>query len=197
MTHACTSSRPVLVVIGPSGSGKSTVVRALADRELVRVHPTWTTRPRRADEIDGSLEHRFVSEARFDQLAARGFFLDTVAMFGLPYRYGLPAVRGAEFGPVDTVMLRAPLVSRLTPFVPNHVVYQVEDSPDRARARLVERDCPAADLDARLKDNEAEVVLGHTVADRVFLNNGPLPELVRSIATAMNEDFTTRVGAVA
>src|SRR3954451_2133494 len=109
--HDGRSRRPVVVFIGPSGSGKSTVVRELADRGLVTVHPTWTTRPRRQDEQAGSLEHRFVSDAEFDRLCERGFFLETVTLFGLPYRYGLPPVGSPRAtGALDAVMLRAPLV---------------------------------------------------------------------------------------
>src|SRR3954447_16585781 len=105
------SGRPVGGFIGPSGSGKSTVVRELAARGLVTVHPTWTTRPRRADERQGSLEHRFVSDDEFDELCRRGFFIETVSLFGLPFRYGLPPLDGDSAGPggpVDAVMLRAP-----------------------------------------------------------------------------------------
>src|SRR5579864_8816035 len=80
----------LVVVIGPSGSGKSTVVRELYRRGVVRAIPTWTTRPRREDERAGSVEHRFISDAVFDALDARGFFDETATMPGLPYRYGLP-----------------------------------------------------------------------------------------------------------
>ena len=63
------NARRVLVVIGPSASGKSSLVRELHRRRVIRVLPTWTTRPRRADERDGSLEHRFVSDERFGERA--------------------------------------------------------------------------------------------------------------------------------
>src|SRR5260370_22327313 len=82
---------PVLVLIGPSGSGKSTVVRALADSGTVLVHPTWTTRPRRADEGRGSPEHRFVSEATFDRLDRACFFIESVSIFGRPAPFGRPS----------------------------------------------------------------------------------------------------------
>ena len=177
--------RPALVVIGPSGSGKSSVVRALADRGVIRVHPTWTTRPPRPDELDGSPEHVFVTEDRFDELVEEGFFLDTVAMFGLPYRYGLPTVRPSDDGRVDTIMLRAALVDRLKPFVASFVVYQIEDTTDRVRERLIARGCPADELAARLRDNEVEVALGRRIADRVFVNDGPLLELVDAIADTL------------
>src|SRR5205085_11400244 len=103
------STQPVVVVIGPSASGKSTLVRELHRLGLVDVRPTWTTRPIRPDEADGSLEHRFVTDAEFDRLKNAGFFLDTVEMFGLPYRYGLPRSTART---TEVVMLRAALVER-------------------------------------------------------------------------------------
>ena len=175
--------RPVLVVIGPSGSGKSTAVRALARRGLLRVHPTWTTRPRRPDERHGSTEHRFVDDARFDELRDRGFFLDTVELFGLPHRYGLPAIRRSTDGRVDTVMLRAPLVERFRAVVHHPaVVVQIEGDPDQLAARLRRRGTTAADVTARLADNRRETVLGRAVADLVVRNDASVADLVERLA---------------
>lgn len=186
----CPTGRPVLVVIGPSASGKSSVVRTLFDWGLVRVHPTWTTRPRRADEVEGTLEHRFVSERGFDRLEAAGFFAATTRMFGLPYRYGLPPVHPGESGPVDLVMLRASLVDRFRSLVPDLLVYQVEDAPDRMRARLLARSTGPLDAAARLTDNEREQVAGWQVADRIFRNAGPVDGLALDVARAIATDLT-------
>jgi guanylate kinase len=182
------TSQPTVVIIGPSGSGKSSVVRGLADRGLVRVHPTWTTRPRRADEQHGSPEHRFVSERAFDDLEASGFFLDTVAMFGLPHRYGLAPVPAPVPGRIDLVMLRAPLIQRFAAFAPQMLVYQIEDTADRVHQRLLRRDCGREDLVARLADNRREVALGRRIADRVFVNEGRLEALVDSVGGALRGD---------
>ena len=182
------TSRPVLVFIGPSASGKSSVVRELHEAGAITVHPTWTTRPRRIDESEGSLEHRFVLPEEFDELCARGFFLDTVMMFGLPYRYGLPAPRVAESGPIDAVMLRAPLIARFARVVPQHLVYQIEDSADRTRARLIARGCSLTELAARIDDNHKEIAAGRQLADRVFVNDGSLTDLVARITSALGAD---------
>ena len=181
-------TRPVLVFIGPSASGKSSVVRELHEAGAITVHPTWTTRPRRIDEVEGSLEHRFVTPEEFDQLCARGFFLDTVMLFGLPYRYGLPAPVVSASGPIDAVMLRAPLIDRFAQVVPQHLVYQIEDSAERTRARLIARGCPIAELVARIDDNRTEIDAGRHLADRVFVNDGSLTDLVAKIASALGAD---------
>lgn len=176
----------MLAVIGPSGGGKSSAVRLLAARAVLHVHPTWTTRPPRSDEVAGSIEHRFVSDEEFDDLCRAGFFLDTVAMFGLPFRYGLPPLTRCRDHCVDTVMLRAPLVDRFARHYPV-VVFQIEDSPARTAARLRARGTSDVDVTARLGDNNAEVAAGRLIADRVFVNNASLDVLAGAVQAAWAE----------
>jgi len=184
-----------LIVIGPSGAGKSSVVRELHRRDTVLPHPTWTTRPPRHDEPDGSLEHRFVSDGGFDALLRAGFFSQTGAITGLPHRYGLPAFVPHDEGPLDTVILRAPYVEQLTRLVPGAVVYQIQDRRDRVARRLRARRCPPAELASRVRDNIAESCSGATVADRTFVNDGSLEELVDTVTDALAIDFPGRPGA--
>ena len=185
--------RPVLVVIGPSGSGKSTAVRELHRRGIVDVHPTWTTRPRRADEGTGALEHRFVTEQVFSELDADGFFLGTVALPGLPYRYGLPRVVTRDDGPVDTIMARAPFVDLFAPHFPERVVYQIEDTLERAHERLIARGSDEHEIDARLAGHRDEVAAGRLIAARFFVNEGTLDDLVGAIAAALRVDVLDSV----
>jgi guanylate kinase len=190
---------PLLVVIGPSGSGKSTLVRLLHDHHVVRVHPTWTTRPRRPDEREGSLEHRFVDDATFDVLAETGCFLDTVAMFGLPYRYGLPPIAHSTDGRIDAVMLRASLVDRLTRVLPDRPLFviQVEASPGRIHDRLSRRGGSPDERARRLEDNDCEARAGRAIADRVFCNDGSLAELVHSVKSSIRTMVVTTDARIA
>ena len=195
-----TADRPtaLVVVIGPSGSGKSTAVRSLVDRGVVRVHPTWTTRPRRPDEHAGSAEHRFVDAAEFDALVHRRFFLDTVELFGLPHRYGLPRIDRSTDGRADVVMLRAPLVERFRAVVPDPaIVIQIESDPHRTADRLRRRGTGEADVLARLVDNEREAVLGRAVADVVVTNDGSIDELVDRLQRVIRAAAATTGAEVA
>jgi ribose 1,5-bisphosphokinase PhnN len=187
--------RPVLVVIGPSASGKSTAVRELHRRGVVRVHPTWTTRPRRPDESAGALEHAFVSDAEFDARAAAGFFLGTVALPGLPFRYALPRPSLAETGRIDTIMARAPFIDLFADFFPHRLVYQIEDTYERACARLLERETSAHEIAARLREHDAEVTAGRSLSARVFANDNTLEGLVGDIAAALRVDLGSEVAA--
>jgi ribose 1,5-bisphosphokinase PhnN len=162
-------------------------VRALARRGVLRVHPTWTTRPRREDERTGEIEHRFVDDATFDRLAGESFFLGTVTLAGLPYRYGLPRPRLTDDGPIDTVMARAPFVELFAAHFPQRLVYQIEDTPERARARLAERGCDTRELHARVDQYIDEARAGHAVAHLVFRNSGSLAELIDAFEEALRQ----------
>ena len=183
--------RLVLVIIGPSASGKSSLVRELHRRRVVRVHPTWTTRPRRDDEHGGSLEHRFVSNAEFDELCARGHFLATAALPGLPHRYGLAPLQ-ADPGAVDAVILRAPFVESFGRLFPDMLVYQVKDNIHRARQRLLLRGCTPLELAARLDGHHRELAAGRRLAHRVIVNDRPLPALADAAAATLRLDLVRR-----
>lgn len=186
---------PLLAVIGPSGAGKSTVVRALAAAGVVEVTPSWTTRPPRPGEPGRGVEHRFVTDREFDALEGRGFFVETARPFGLPYRYGVPAVRRPRSGAVPLVMLRAPLLPVLRRRYEGARVYQVEDSRERAAARLLVRPGGPADLGTRLRDYDAEAGLGRELADRVVVNDRDVAALVAAARDAIAADFPWAVVA--
>jgi guanylate kinase len=179
----------VLAVLGPSGSGKSTVVRELHRRGVVEVTPSWTTRPRRDDELDGSIEHRFVDEEEFSARQDAGYFLEVVQMFGLPYRYGLPAVDAPAGGSVAAIMVRAPLMPLVARHFPGHVAYQIEDDVQRARERVRRR---PGDPGTRLDRFEEECRAGRQAAHRIFVNRGSAGDLVDAVADAVHRDFAGR-----
>jgi guanylate kinase len=187
---AIPKDRLILAIIGPSGAGKSTIITALEQKSIIEVIPTWTTRPRRASERDHTVEHRFVDDRAFDELIAQGFFLDTVALFGLDFRYGLPALTLHHPDRIPTIMLRAPLLSRLPLHYPNFRVYQIEDAPTRTRERLLARSQDGEALGTRLDDYDKEVQLGRQLADRVFVNT-ELDEVIIAIEQAILGDFAT------
>jgi guanylate kinase len=176
---------PLLVIIGPSASGKSSLARELHRRRLVSVRPTWTTRARRPDEQAGSVEHRFVSDATFDRLEERGHFVDTVTMFGLPHRYGLPATGPDPVGLAEVVLLRAPLLDRFALVAPAFTVFQIEDTPERIGARLRARGTGLDELAARTADNAREIAAGRARAHRVFSNHRTIEALADDVVAAI------------
>jgi guanylate kinase len=79
----------MLVVSSPSGAGKSTLARLLLESDpLISMSVSVTTRPKRANEVDGK-DYFFVSRERFEEMAHEGAFLEHATVFG--NRYGTPA----------------------------------------------------------------------------------------------------------
>lgn len=78
----------VLIVSGPSGSGKSTLVRKLLELPGMQWSVSYTTRAPRATETNGEW-YNFISEPEFEQMVARGEFLEYAQVFGKNW-YGTP-----------------------------------------------------------------------------------------------------------
>ncbi len=78
----------VLIVSGPSGSGKSTLVEKILEVPGTMLSVSCTTRQPRKTETNGKW-YNFVSESEFQQMAARGEFLEYAQVFGKNW-YGTP-----------------------------------------------------------------------------------------------------------
>src|SRR5258705_1667055 len=86
----------MLVVSSPSGAGKSTLARLLLKSDpQISMSVSVTTRPKRANEIEGK-DYIFVSRERFEDMVREGAFLEHAMVFG--NRYGTPA------GPVEKML---------------------------------------------------------------------------------------------
>lgn len=181
------NAAPVLVFVGPSGSGKSTVVRELVRRAAVKLHPSWTDRPPREDELRHGASHRFVDPDEFSRLQQQGRFLEVVQPFGLPYHYGLPPIR--KSGRVDAIIVRAPMLVLVDRHFPANLVYQIECDAELARQRLARRDGSNSTLGTRLENFEKEMQLGRTLADRSFSNNAEISRVVDAVLAALGKDF--------
>jgi guanylate kinase len=87
--------RGLLVVIsGPSGVGKDTLIERLRQLDpSLRYSISYTTRKPRPGEVDG-VNYFFVSRRQFEELIAKGFFLEH-AIYTANY-YGTPAAAVEE-----------------------------------------------------------------------------------------------------
>lgn len=181
-------SRPLLVLIGPSATGKSTLGRVLQERGIIELTPSWTTRPLRTDEQVLKSEHIFCSEKEFLEKEQAGFFLKTVSLFGLHYRYGLPKVTVPEGSKIPAVILRAPLLDMLKEHYTNAVIYNIESEYSTIQKRLQERKSQGDNTKGRLEAYYAETELGRTWANRTFVNT-QFDNLFDAVTTALRVDF--------
>jgi guanylate kinase len=81
-TQGPSASGCLFVVAAPSGGGKSSMVTALLEREPgIRLSVSYTTRPPRPGEQNG-VHYHFVDNIRFQELQAKGEFLESAYVHG-------------------------------------------------------------------------------------------------------------------
>jgi len=98
-------NRGLLVVVsGPSGVGKDTLIRRLLELDPnLRYSISYTTRTPRPGERDG-VNYFFVSRQRFEELIAKGFFLEHATYDGRLYGTPAPPVEEARRAGHDIVL---------------------------------------------------------------------------------------------
>ncbi len=75
----------LFVMSGPSGAGKTTIVKgALRELEDVEFSVSYTTRPRRENEVNGR-DYFFVTKAEFEERRKKGEFLEWQEVHGHLY----------------------------------------------------------------------------------------------------------------
>jgi len=77
----------MLLLLGPSASGKTESAKIMINRYPISRMVTYTTRPKRINEIDG-FDYNFVSEEQFMIYRDLAFFVET-AQYN-QYMYGTP-----------------------------------------------------------------------------------------------------------
>jgi len=140
--EALREPRPLLVVIsGPSGVGKDATIRRMKERGYpCHFVVTATTRPPRADEVDG-VDYYFLSEAAFTAMLARGELLEHAMVYG--QHKGIPKadVRAALASGRDAIMrLDVQGVATVARIVPQAVtIFLTAESEEELIARLHRR----------------------------------------------------------
>lgn len=96
---------PLLVIVsGPSGVGKDAALRRMQElRRQFHFLVTNTTRPRRADEIEG-VDYHFVTKEKFAEMEQRGDFLERAVVYGYDYGNSRSEVSAALARGQDVIM---------------------------------------------------------------------------------------------
>jgi guanylate kinase len=143
----------LIVVSGPSGAGKDSVVRRLLEREpdLVFV-VTTTTRPRRADEVDGR-DYFFVSGEEFSRMVAADEFVEHALVYGEHKGVSRKEVQAAvEKGKDPVLRIDVQGAARIKHLYPNALlIFLTPGNEAELRARLGARETETkAGLERRL-----------------------------------------------
>ena len=168
-----TSKGHLFVLSGPAGSGKTTLVdRLTLEFPHVKKNVSYTTRAKRAGETEG-VDYHFVDLPTFEEMEARGEFLETVHLFNSNYGtsvkailnqleqgYHLVLVLDVEGAKKVKEMLEVPLLFVTTP--------DLQTLEKRLTARCSEK---PQDLEKRLERARFEISQGEKYYDYLFVND--------------------------
>lgn len=85
-----------IFISGPSGVGKSSIISELLRRnKSLILSVSYTTRPKRAGEVDGK-DYFFISRQAFEDMKERGVFLEWAIVHDHFYGTSLPWVKAQE-----------------------------------------------------------------------------------------------------
>lgn len=168
------------VVSGPSGAGKNSVIsRAMEDLPDVRYSVSYTTRPRRAHEVDG-VDYLFVDREEFVRRIESGDFVEHVTYLGDLYgtsRSQIDGIVGRGFDVVLNIDVEGAKLVRRTG-LGDHTVVFVFLVPS-SLARLEER------LRARGTETEEQI------ADRLAVAAREMEALDAFDYLVINDDLET------
>ena len=162
----------VFIISAPSGSGKSTLVNHLMGTvPNLMFSVSYTTRPRRGQEVEGQNYH-FVSREAFEEMLSRDEFLESAQVFGNYYGTHRSILDSAQAVGKDLVLdidvqgarqLKAKIPAAVTVFIlaPSRIVLE-----QRLRSRSEDRE---EVIGRRLKE-AAEEISRYEDYDYVLIN---------------------------
>jgi guanylate kinase len=176
------------VIAAPSGAGKTSLVKALMEREpRMRFSVSYTTRPRRATEVEGR-DYHFVTQARFQEKVARNEFLEHAQVFDNYYGTGLAEVQAdldtgqlllleIDWQGARQVRARLPAARSIFILPPTRDALEV-----RLRSRSTDSE---AVIQRRLRDAEQD--MGHWTEFDYVVVNDQFPDALAALVTIINE----------
>ena len=93
----------LFVASGPSGTGKTTLCQMVESRMGIAHSVSFTTRPRRGNEVEGK-DYHFVDEVTFDRMIEEGAFLEWAPVHGYRYGTSLKTVQEAQGRGQDLIL---------------------------------------------------------------------------------------------
>lgn len=183
----------LLVMSGPGGVGKDTLIDMLRERDQRLVYSvSYTTRPRRAYEVDGE-HYGFVSEPDFWRLAAEGELLEHARVNGHLYGTSVSRVEAALDAGRDVILkIDVQGAEQVRERRPDAVfVFISPPSMDellRRRTRRGSEDAPVIEARQRL----AEIEMGYASRYDHVVVNDDAERAVAEIRTILEAERTRR-----
>ncbi len=154
----------MIIIVAPSGAGKSSFVdRITTEFKVLRDTVTYTTRPMRAGESEGTPYH-FVSQAKFKELVSENFFVEWAHvhqnMYGTPFYQIEDAFKKNEVVIMDVDVQGADTFRSKYPDA--KTIFILPPSIDELRRRVIKRDKKIPDdLEIRMQNATKEINRAH------------------------------------
>ena len=149
-----------VVVSAASGTGKTSLCRRLLQTLSHTARSvSYTTRPRRGDEVDGR-DYFFISDDEFDQMVEQGEFIEWAQVFTRRYGTGWRAVQRQLDEGLDVLLdIDVQGGLQIREKLPNAVlIFLLPPSMEELRRRLVNRAEDTADaIELRLAKARIEI----------------------------------------
>jgi guanylate kinase len=130
----------IFLLAAPSGAGKSTIVKRVIFLSDLEPIVTYTTRERRADEVE-EVDHHFVTTEEFERMKSAGELAESQTIFGHQYGSSRNRLESAIERGVDLIsdydVLGSEALANLYP--ENVVTIFVWVPPEVLRQRLIDR----------------------------------------------------------
>jgi guanylate kinase len=178
----------VFIISAPSGSGKSTLVaRLLNEVNGLAFSVSYTTRPRRGNEIEGH-DYHFIDRAEFESRVKGGEFLEHAEVFGHHYGTHISALTLARAAGKDLVLdIDVQGAAQLKKRIPDAVtIFVLAPSREVLEQRLRARSQDSGEVIRRRLADAANEIRNYRLYDYVLINEdlGLAAETLMSIVRA-------------
>ena len=154
----------LFLISAPSGSGKSTLVNRISSLvEGLEFSVSYTTRAPRGSERDGR-EYRYVSRSEFEEMIAKGKFLEWATVFGHYYGTAAQSLKEAYSAGKDLLLdIDVQGAAQVRQRVPDAVsIFVLPPNPEVLASRLRQRSRAEgsnfeAEIDNRLAKAKEEI----------------------------------------
>ncbi|MDE3075789.1 MAG: guanylate kinase [Chloroflexota bacterium] len=183
-SHEVKPSGRLFILSGPSGVGKDAVIKRLkTERFPMHFTVTATTRHIRPGETDGE-DYLFLTKQQFDEMAARGGFLEHVNLYG--HCYGTPKqqVLEALTGGRDVLLkIDTQGAETIKTAMPDAIrIFLAPSSLAELERRLIDRSTESPEaLERRIRNIEAEMACAGAYDYVVYNRDEQLGAAVKQI----------------
>ncbi len=165
-------SGQLFIISAPSGTGKTTTVKQLLSFDNIEVSVSHTTRPPRAQEMDGK-EYHFVDVDTFEDMIEKNLFFEYAKVFGSYYGTAKKKVEQMLFDKLDVILEidYQGALQVMDKFPEAISIYMLPPSPEAQKERLNKRNQDADYVIANRLQQAAKEVSYYKYFDYLIVND--------------------------